>query len=122
MFLVYYISMVTVGSSATDWMNDGVFGDGWHLFGIGTKAYTADADDYTAASEAVGAFTGIDFGAEDFDADAALSEIKSFASSEETATIEVEDEETLAMKKRPLTIHQFPQRLSARRTLTALLQ
>ena len=99
MFLVYYISMVTVGSAATDWMNDGVFGDGWHLFGIGTKAYTADADDYTAASEAVGAFTGIDFGAEDFDADAALSEIKSFTSSEETATIEVEDEETLAMNE-----------------------
>lgn len=122
MFLVYYISMVSVGSAATDWMNDGVFGDGWHLLGIGTKAYTADADDYTAASEAVGAFTGIDFGAEDFDADAALSEIKSFTSSEETATIEVEDEETLAMKKRPLTIHQFPQRLSARRMLTALLQ
>ena len=35
MFLVYYISMVTVGSFATDWMNDGVFGDGWHLFWIG---------------------------------------------------------------------------------------
>ena len=37
MFLVYYISMVTVGSMATDWANDGVFGDGWHLFGIGSK-------------------------------------------------------------------------------------
>ena len=31
MFLVYYIAMVTVGSSATDWANDGLFGDGWHL-------------------------------------------------------------------------------------------
>ena len=36
MFLVYYISMVSVGSFATDWMNDGVFGDGWHLLGIGS--------------------------------------------------------------------------------------
>lgn len=36
MFLVYYISMVTVGSAATDWANDGLFGDGFHLFGIGT--------------------------------------------------------------------------------------
>ena len=36
MFLVYYISMVTVGSAATDWANDGLFGDGWHLFGIGS--------------------------------------------------------------------------------------
>lgn len=40
MFLVYYIAMVTVGSSATDWANDGLFGDGWHLFGIGSSAYT----------------------------------------------------------------------------------
>ncbi len=76
MFLVYYISMVTVGSFATDWMNDGVFGDGWHLLGIGSKAYSADADDYTAATQAVSAFTGIEFGAEDFDADKALSEMK----------------------------------------------
>ena len=37
MFLVYYIAMVTVGSSATDWANDGLFGDGWHLFGIGSS-------------------------------------------------------------------------------------
>ena len=36
MFLVYYIAMVTVGSAATDWANDGLFGDGWHLFGIGS--------------------------------------------------------------------------------------
>ncbi len=39
MFLVYYISMVTVGAFATDWANDGLFGDGWHLFGIGSLAY-----------------------------------------------------------------------------------
>ena len=45
MFLVYYISMVTVGSLATDWANDGVFGDGWHLLGIGSQAYSTDADD-----------------------------------------------------------------------------
>lgn len=44
MFLVYYISMVTVGSSATDWANDGVFGDGWHLFWIGTSQ-AADAEE-----------------------------------------------------------------------------
>lgn len=34
MFLVYYVSVTTVGAWATDWANDGVFGDGWHLFGI----------------------------------------------------------------------------------------
>ena len=34
MWLVYYVSMVTVGAAATDWANDGLFGDGYHLFGI----------------------------------------------------------------------------------------
>ncbi len=39
MFLVYWIAMVGVGAPATDWANDGLFGDGWHLFGIGSSAY-----------------------------------------------------------------------------------
>ena len=39
MIIVYYVSVSTVGSYATDWANDGVFGDGWHLFGIGTSDY-----------------------------------------------------------------------------------
>jgi len=39
MFIVYYISVTTVGTIFTDWANDGVFGDGWHLFGIGGSAY-----------------------------------------------------------------------------------
>lgn len=39
MFLVYYIAMVSVGSAATDWANEGLFGDGWHLFGIGSSEY-----------------------------------------------------------------------------------
>ena len=46
MFLVYYISMVTVGSAATDWANDGLFGDGWHLFGIGSAEYSEAAEEY----------------------------------------------------------------------------
>ena len=46
MFLVYYLSMVTVGSMATDWMNDGVFGEGWHLFGIGSGKYEDAAKAY----------------------------------------------------------------------------
>lgn len=33
MFLVYYVSVSTVGTWATDWANDGVFGEGWELFG-----------------------------------------------------------------------------------------
>ena len=42
MFIVYYISVTTVGTVATDWANDGVFGDGWHLFGIGAGEYEED--------------------------------------------------------------------------------
>ena len=50
MFLVYYIAMVTVGSTATDWANDGLFGDGWHLFGIGSSSYNEAAEEYSNAS------------------------------------------------------------------------
>ena len=46
MFLVYYIAVSTVGTFATDWANDGVFGDGWHLFGIGSSAYEEAMTDY----------------------------------------------------------------------------
>ena len=76
MYLVYYIAMVTVGSAATDWANDGLFGDGWHLFGIGTSEYTEVADNYTAASEAISAYYELDTEADDFDPDAALADMK----------------------------------------------
>ena len=49
MFLVYYISVSTVGTWATDWANDGLFGDGWHLFGIGSAEYESDMDAYAEA-------------------------------------------------------------------------
>lgn len=47
MFIVYYVSVSTVGTIATDWANDGVFGDGWHLFGIGSSEYEGAAEEYT---------------------------------------------------------------------------
>ena len=97
MFLVYFISMVTVGTAATDWANDGLFGDGWHLFGIGTSAYEEVNDRYTSAMQAVTAFTALDTEAEDFDADKALAELKAYKPEVDTATVEVEDEETLAV-------------------------
>ena len=99
MFLVYWIAMVAVGAPATDWANDGVFGDGWHLLGIGSKEYNTVNDDYTAAIQAVDAFLGteIDPEAEDFDAQALLSDMKSFQPTSDTATVDVEDEETLAI-------------------------
>ena len=95
MFLIYYIAMVTVGASATDWANDGLFGDGWHLFGIGSSAYEEAADDYAAAINAIDAYVGIDVEDEDFDADATLEELKGFTSDEEVVAYTVEDEETL---------------------------
>ena len=97
MYLVYYIAMVTVGSAATDWANDGLFGDGWHLFGIGTSEYTEVADNYTAASEAISAYYDLDTEAEDFDPDTALADMKAVQPDSASTTIEVEDEETLAM-------------------------
>ena len=99
MFLVYWVAMVGVGAPATDWANDGLFGDGWHLFGIGSAAYGEASDDYTAASEAINAFAGIDTGDEELDADAALEELKAFQPTEDTATVDVEDEETLAINE-----------------------
>ncbi|MDO4543091.1 MAG: ferrous iron transporter B [Clostridia bacterium] len=48
MFLVYYISVTTIGTWATDWANDGVFGDGWHLLGIGSSEYEEDMDAYAS--------------------------------------------------------------------------
>ncbi|MDD6487068.1 MAG: ferrous iron transporter B [Spirochaetales bacterium] len=46
MWLVYYVSMVTIGAAATDWANDGLFGDGYHLFGVGTAAYEEAAEEF----------------------------------------------------------------------------
>ena len=99
MFLVYWVAMVGVGAPATDWANDGVFGDGWHLLGIGSAAYGEASDDYTAATEAADAFVGLDMEDESFDADAALEELKAFQPTEDTATVDVEDEETLAINE-----------------------
>ncbi len=56
MFLVYFISVSTIGTWATDWANDGLFGDGFHLFGIGSSSYSEDADAYTEPGAIVEAF------------------------------------------------------------------
>ena len=110
MFLVYYISMVTVGSAATDWANDGLFGDGWHLFGIGSKAYNETAENYSNAVNAAGAFVDFDTEAEDFDADKVLAELEAYKPESEnaTATIGVEDEETLAVNEMTVYYSTIP--------------
>ncbi|MBR3621250.1 MAG: ferrous iron transporter B, partial [Clostridia bacterium] len=95
MFLVYWIAMVAVGAPATDWANDGLFGDGWHLLGIGSSAYEEADGEYSDALNAIQAFTDIDPEAEDFDEEAAKAELAAFVPAEKTADIDVEDEETL---------------------------
>ena len=111
MFLVYWIAMVAVGAPATDWANDGVFGDGWHLLGIGSKAYNETNDEYTAAVQAVDAFLGIEIDpeADGFDAQTLLSDMKSFRPTSDTATVDVEDEETLAINTMTAYYDTLPQ-------------
>ena len=104
MFLVYYISMVTVGSAATDWANDGLFGDGWHLFGIGSSDAEDAADEYGSSLDIINAFIeqqggeAIDNEADDFDAAAAKTTADNLLATVDksaTADYTVEDEETL---------------------------
>ena len=94
MFLVYYISMVTVGSAATDWANDGLFGDGWHLFGIGSGEYNEVADAYGEASLVVDGY------------EAYIGEHGALAA-DGTFTYNVEDEETLAVTTETATLADY---------------
>lgn len=110
MFLVYYISMVTVGTSATDWANDGLFGDGWHLFGIGSSEYSEVSEEFSGAAEVINGYieyagdNGIDTdevaeALESDDTDAVESALLSFADSAaniDEAKYTVVDEETMA--------------------------
>ena len=94
MFLVYYISMVTVGSAATDWANDGLFGDGWHLFGIGSAAYNEVAEEYGDASLIVDGYE-------------AYIEENGALAADGTFTYDVEDEETLAVETETATLADY---------------
>ena len=111
MFLVYYLSMVTVGSAATDWMNDGVFGDGWHLFGIGSGQYEEAAEEYGDTDLILGAFAeaygnediadAIDLENENYDEAAAKAALETLAAQvpdDASVSYVVEDEETLAQE------------------------
>ena len=94
MFLVYYISMVTVGSAATDWANDGLFGDGWHLLGIGSGEYNEVADAYGEASLVVDGYE-------------AYIEENGALAADGTFTYDVEDEETLAVTTETATLADY---------------
>ena len=94
MFLVYYISMVTVGSAANDWANDGLFGDGWHLLGIGSGEYNEVADAYGEASLVVDGYE-------------AYIEENGALAADGTFTYDVEDEETLAVTTETATLADY---------------
>lgn len=109
MFLVYYISMVTFGASATDFTNDGIFGDGWHLFGNGTSEYEEASEEYGDSDLIIEAFNNeygnddisysVDLENEEYDetkAKSALDELYSLVDDNASVTYTVEDEETLA--------------------------
>lgn len=104
MFLVYYISMVTVGTAATDWANDGLFGDGYHLVGIGDAEYDEHAEAIgvlSGAAEAAGN-DAVTEALESDDAKAAVTAVKDFAASVKDSdefTYESEDEETLEVSE-----------------------
>ncbi|MBO4870221.1 MAG: ferrous iron transporter B [Clostridia bacterium] len=90
--LVYLIAMApgALGTALTDWANDGLFGDGFHLLNIGAKAYEEKAENYSAAKNALLAY-GFDIEDEDFDADS----LRNFTTADTCRKVTVEDEETL---------------------------
>ncbi len=80
MWLVYYVSVTTVGTWGTDWANDGVFGDGWHLFAIGSSAYNEASEEYSEASAIVDGYDVY---------------VEENGEPKDSFTYDVEDEETL---------------------------
>ncbi len=114
MFLVYWIAMVGVGAPATDWANDGLFGDGWHLLGIGSGD-TEDAEEEYGDTDAIiegllakaeedgidieAAEAALDSEAEDYDAAAAAAAVRAIVANYEGKSAEfpytLVDEETL---------------------------
>nr|WP_304028983.1 ferrous iron transporter B [Ruminococcus bromii] len=116
MFLVYYISMQTVGTAATDWANDGLFGDGWHLFGIGSSQAAEAEETYGDSDAIIEAFNAqygnddiaeaVDLESENYSEDAAkaaLTELVNLTPSDASVTYSVQDEETLEITETPDT-------------------
>lgn len=114
MFIVYYVSVTTVGGIATDWANDGVFGDGWHLFGIGSSQFAEVDEEFAGASQVINGFVeaaaargvdvssieaALDSESEEYDTEAAKAAVAQLVSNfteADTATYTVVDEETMA--------------------------
>ncbi len=107
MFLVYLIAMKGPGAWATDWTNDNLFGDGFHLFGMGASEYEEKVGEYEDAANAVSAYYELDTEAEDFSEETVLAEMKA-VSGGESAVITVEDEETLETIEKTVYFNSVP--------------
>ena len=90
MFAVYWLSMVAVGTAMTDFTNDNIFGDGFHLFGIGTAEYTEVADEYAEAAQIVDGYDAYveENGEPKGEFTYTVEDDETLETSEETATIE----------------------------------
>ena len=104
MFAVYWIAMVAVGTPATDWANDGLFGDGFHLFGNGTAEYEEAAERYGDTDEIIAAFSeayGVEVDEED--PESSLRALLEAVPEDASVTYITQDEETLAVEEHPDT-------------------
>ncbi len=96
MFAVYWIAMVAVGTPATDWANDGLFGDGYFLFGNGRAAYDEAAEEYGDTNAIVEAFAekyGVEIDEED--PEASMTGLLAAVPADGAVDYIVQDEETL---------------------------
>ena len=96
MFLVYWIAMVAVGTPATDWANDGLFGDGYFLFGNGRAAYDEAVEDYGDTNAIIEAFAEkFEVEIDEEDPEASLTALLAAVPADGAADYIVQDEETL---------------------------
>ncbi|MCO7136856.1 ferrous iron transport protein B [[Clostridium] leptum] len=126
MFIVYFVSVTTVGTFATDWVNDGVFGDGWFLGSVGRTEYDEASSEYAIENEKITAYleaaetVGIDISAlqetlESEEPDQSV--IDSFESEAEaqnlTATAEIRGDEGEVEEELPVALSDFQAALEA---------
>ena len=104
MFAVYWIAMVAVGAPATDWANDGLFGDGYHLFGNGTAEYEEAVERYGDTDAIIEAFAGeYDVEISEEDPEGSLKELIAATPDDASVTYITQDEETLETEDHPGT-------------------
>ena len=104
MFAVYWIAMVAVGAPATDWANDGLFGDGFHLFGNGTAQYEEAAERYGDTDAIIEAFAeqyGVEIDEEE--PEGSLKALLEAVPEDASVTYITQDEETLETEEHPET-------------------